>query len=1008
METTNSSQTRLLYNPQLQSAEMTEKLFVVRQEQFALLLNNILKEKDNSIPQHYLIIGQRGMGKTTILKRMEVELHKEQYRKQFIPLLYREEQYNVKDLAEFWLNTLDALADSLQSEDYPAELLANIDKMIQELSRKTPDIVSKEAYKFLMDTCHDLHRRPVLLIDNIDIVFSGLDSGDKNKKEQWALRKLLSENGAPIIIGGGITTTDDVAKYNKPFYDFFKIQYLKKLNYEEFVKLLNNLATVTNSDASIFTTIQQNTSRQKALLELTGGSPRVTVMLFDQISKGFSTDINDDLNILADAVTPLYKAKFEELPQQLRTILDAIALNWDAISLRKLAIATRLKNNQLSPQLKRLVDDGWIETTPAYKDKGNAYFISERFFNIYYLIRNSSRRHKDKIYCLSKFLECFYGKDELEQISGTLLKQDICSSDQMLVYVALMNTKVVKKQLRDKIAEKAFNTFMENEKLGKEFDFPYEKFAPVANEDKNSGEFNFSFNNKKEENTFKQGIKLHGEKKYEKSIKKFDEGIALNKQQEVFWTYKGMALLNLGHYEEALTCFDEAIKLKPEIEPLWWLKGNILIELEHYTDALICFDKVLKLNPDFEPAWFFKGKALKELERNEEAIICFEESIRLNPENEYAWYEKGDSYKELQQNELAVADISKAIEINSNNAQWYCERGCLYVNLQNHELAIADFTKVIELNINDQWNYFAYSLRESAYCIQNKFELAIDDCNKAIDITSIKYSRKEMNYYLRGCAKNELSDYSGALEDFDKSIDLDPNDKNVWFWKAECLFELKRYTEAINAYDKATELDSNYQVAWSNEGYTYMEMKDYDKAVFAYEKSRAINPQDLMPKFYLMFLYRDKLKEKKKAIEIFESIKEEDVNQNEEKKFACRYYLHKTLFELYEQNKGIAKENLLRAFEVLEGEQKLSFIVNEEWWSRISSVVIDLDYGSWLLEIMKEKGYDVVLSPYYTAIQALEIEKQNKEDAEIYLNNRAVEISETAREIIEKIRKYMD
>ena len=106
-----------LYNPQRQSPEVTEMLFVARQKQFELLLNKIVQEKENSIPQHYLIIGQRGMGKTTMLKRIEVELHKPDYRKQFIPLLFPEEQYNVKDLAEFWMNCLDALADSLELED---------------------------------------------------------------------------------------------------------------------------------------------------------------------------------------------------------------------------------------------------------------------------------------------------------------------------------------------------------------------------------------------------------------------------------------------------------------------------------------------------------------------------------------------------------------------------------------------------------------------------------------------------------------------------------------------------------------------------------------------------------------------------------------------------------------------------------------------------------------------------------------------------------------------------
>jgi hypothetical protein len=90
----------------------------------------------------------------------------------------------------------------------------------------------------------------------------------------------------------------------------------------------------------------------------------------------------------------------------------------------------------------------------------------------------------------------------------------------------------------------------------------------------------------------------------------------------------------------------------------------------------------------------------------------------------------------------------------------------------------------------------------------------------------------------------------------------------------------------------------------------------------------------------------------------------------------------------------------------------LNDIANEICWTRFGYVVNKLGYGSWLLAILEEKNYDIVLSPYYTAIQSLKIEKQDskngKEEAEIYLKNRAIEISEPAREIIKKIRKYVD
>jgi hypothetical protein len=144
-----------------------------------------------------------------------------------------------------------------------------------------------------------------------------------------------------------------------------------------------------------------------------------------------------------------------------------------------------------------------------------------------------------------------------------------------------------------------------------------------------------------------------------------------------------------------------------------------------------------------------------------------------------------------------------------------------------------------------------------------------------------------------------------------------------------------------------------------------------------------------------------------KAIERFQEI-EQGIHDDENKEFLSRYYLHKTLFELHEQNKGSAKEYLSQAFDVLEKENKVASIANDHWWAKFGGVVIDLGYGAWLLAVLEEKGYDVVLSPYYTAIQALEIEKQDgQKDAEVYLKNRAIEISEPARKIIDKMKRYM-
>ena len=863
---------------------MTRQLFVVRQKQFELLLNKIVQEKRNSIPQHYLIIGQRGMGKSMMLKRMEVELRNE-YGNQFIPLLFPEEQYNLKSLAEFWLNNLLVLIKSLKTENYPSEKLTEIARKRDEISKSSPEKASEEAYKYLISICKELRRRPVLLIDNIGLVFSQLDADNKNKQEQWALRKLLSENGAPIVVSAGITVTDDVINYSMPFYDFFQIQYLSRLSFEEFEILLKNLAIVTGSEDESLSSIQKNRPRQRALFDLTGGSPRTTVMLFKHIIRGFSGDIVDDLEILADEATPLFKAKFEGLPRQQQIIIDAIALNWDAISLNKLSEATRFAGNQLSPQLKRLADEGWIETTPADKKsrkalsetegviKGNAYFISERFFNIWYLLRYDIL--KEGTYCLSKFLECFYGKEELESMTDNLLKQEISSTGQMRLFMAMSKSEILEPQKRKQLEKNITKIFLENEGLRKEFGVS-------------------------EKPAFDEFLEWDIDEFLEWDIKEIIELTAKVKTGDLrFWRHLGTFFSTDDQYEKAIICFDRSIEINPGDKNAWWWKGCALIGLHRFEEAIACFDKAIELDPKDSLSWHIKGYALRNLQRFEEAIACYDKAIELDPESSSSWHNKGYALNELQ-----------------------------------------------------------------------RFDEAITCCEKAIE--------------------------------------LDPKSATSWNNKGYALKELQRFEEAIACFDKAIELNPKYSAAWNNKGYALIELRRYKDASFAYEKARSIRTDSIPYKFHLVFLYRDKLDEMNKAMELFGEI-EKEINSEENRKYICRYFLHKTMFELYDQNKGTAKEYLSQAFDVLEKENGIASMANEYWWTRFGSVVVGLGHGSWLLAILEEKGYDAVLSPYYTAIQAAEIEKQNsKEDAEIYLKNRALEISEPARTIFAQIKHHID
>ena len=83
-----------LYNPHEQSKAELIQRFVVRQKLFRQLFQDI-RSSDMAYPEpHYLIEGQRGMGKTTLLLRLSYEIENDrELNPWLIPVVLKEEAY---------------------------------------------------------------------------------------------------------------------------------------------------------------------------------------------------------------------------------------------------------------------------------------------------------------------------------------------------------------------------------------------------------------------------------------------------------------------------------------------------------------------------------------------------------------------------------------------------------------------------------------------------------------------------------------------------------------------------------------------------------------------------------------------------------------------------------------------------------------------------------------------------------------------------------------------------
>lgn len=397
-----------LYNPHLLSKEELLGLFSARQALLEELVQDLRSAAPGESAQHHLIVGQRGMGKTMLLRRLRYAVEDDPaLQEHWLPLSFPEEQYNVAALSDFWLNCVDALTDALEGRG-ETNAVPELDRAVEELrTLDDEEERAKRTLEVLTRTADKLGKRLLLLVDNADLVL------DRIGEEEWSLREVLSSQPAVTFVGASAAALESAYEYGKAFYDFFRIHELSGLSEEETRGLLLRYADA-QENTQVREVLEKDPGRLRTLHTLTGGNPRTLVLLFNIFAQGPDGDVRADLERLLDQCTPLYKARFEALSAQAQQLVDALALHWDPVSAGELAETVRLPVNTVSAQLNRLVREGVVEKVPYEPASKTGFQIAERFFNIWYLMR-ASRRVRRRLIWLVEFLRMFYGQEELRE-----------------------------------------------------------------------------------------------------------------------------------------------------------------------------------------------------------------------------------------------------------------------------------------------------------------------------------------------------------------------------------------------------------------------------------------------------------------------------------------------------------------------------------------------------------------------------------------------------------------
>lgn len=399
--------------------------FVVRLKPMSLILNELKLSRSDKPEQNYLIIGQRGAGKTTLLYRLKYAIEDDPELSAVIPLMFGEEQYHVIELSDLWETVSEYL------NDHPGfEGIA--DAVSSQISGGKYD--EEKAYDIIEERLKKNNRKIILFVENIDAMLKKF-----GREGQQRLREVLSTSKNIRIIGSATTYFEGIVNYSDPFYDFFKTIQLNGLSKSDTYKLLLKIAQQTNETKEMEVILKRNPRRVEALRRLTGGNPRMIAYLYQIFLDNANGEALKDLYQLLDDLTFLYKAELDQLSPQHQKIVDVIARNWDAISVKEIVAATRMLSKHVSSVILALEKNQVIERIST-KNKNNLYRLKDRFLNIWYLMRFGKKKERENIIWLVRFYDVWCDKLELSERVLHLYKNLLVGEYDDQAAVAMVST----------------------------------------------------------------------------------------------------------------------------------------------------------------------------------------------------------------------------------------------------------------------------------------------------------------------------------------------------------------------------------------------------------------------------------------------------------------------------------------------------------------------------------------------------------------------------------------
>lgn len=858
------------------SPELLEQTLVGRKE----ILNQIEKELIEKVSKGHtyqsLLIAPRGSGKTHMTTALRYRIiQNKAIRKKILVAYMNEDERGIANFSDFIRHILQSFIKHKEGD------FEKLNDLIYEVSGMN---IPKQEDAFVKILLEFIGKKSlIILIENLNILFdqkTGMGSDGQTK-----LRSLMHEHNQLSILATSQNLFYQIQDPSAPFYGFFNIRHLEKLNFDETLEFIKAQAALEENptleeaiDTPLFT------GKVRAIFQLTGGNHRLLVIFFNFLKADVKSDLSKIFEKTMNDLKPYYEQFLNALAPQQQKIIQFLSSKHTPQMGKDISRFCFIASNILSKQTSELEKKGYLDKNKVGKD--TYYELKEALMRICFELNENA---EGVVKLFVDFLTNWYSEEERQKgylkhkyysITSDGIDKERYGNEVRLFRSALQPEVV--KMLDEFPIESCENP----EELNITIDKAISKLKTINKQEINDPLITSILTDKEFEKNYKispkelqsfidssllisDKLKSHVLTVFKNSDKndfeKITNFISLFKQEEniisnIFFGDKELVkkarqgkdvfTFNSPDYFEELKKTTK-FNTKPS---LYLFLGKYYGEQKDFQKQISTYNDALNLRIEHPLIYLNLAKAYSQIGKDKQAIKPLENVIRLNPKNEEASMQLGLIYNDSKKFNKAIKVYEEALKVNPKSETFIFMKGTIQINLNQFDEAIETFSDLIQLNPKNSDSYF---FRGISFFNKKEYKKTIKDLKTVIKLNP----KDEKSFLFLGETYNKLEKPNKAIQWLNKVIQINPNFENAHYNMGDSFSKLEKYPNAIKSFKKVIELNSKNENAYHALGNIYRFLNKKKEALIFYKNFINLNPKDTdwINKIGLYFIENKKL-----------------------------------------------------------------------------------------------------------------------------------------------------